>query len=300
MIDCMSHETGNTSSQVALRVIKDLDAAKFNSKKRSRAASRSRVAVRGEPSRAHGTPLEHGTPLGQRFFGDLAESLPHLIWAADARGTRTYCNQRYLDYTGIASVTRVNLCWRELIHPEDRAADETAWERSLQSGLPYHCEYRLRRYDGVYRYFLSRALPVRHEDGFIQQWIGSSTDIHDQKTTEQLMRRLESGAAAGRLAAALAHEINNPLEIVTNAIYLVLQDRRIGKATRNYIELIEEEIARVAQVAMHTLRRESSAFSQQVNQPRDRGGDKNPGKLIPIEEGKAEESRSGTCINPRE
>jgi signal transduction histidine kinase len=82
----------------------------------------------------------------------------------------------------------------------------------------------MRRHDGEYRTFLARAVPTRNEQGELVRWLGTATDIHEQKLAEEVVRRTEKLAATGRLAASMAHEINNPLESVTNSLYLALQD----------------------------------------------------------------------------
>ena len=115
-------------------------------------------------------------------------------------------------------------------------------------------EYRIRRHDGVYRSFLARAIPVRNAADEIERWLGSATDIHDRKLAEETLRRTEKLAAAGRLAASIAHEINNPLEAVTNSLYLALMDTELNADTRTYLMMADRELARVAQVATLTLR----------------------------------------------
>ena len=187
------------------------------------------------------------------MFRDLAESLPQFIWVADHAGVKTYCNRKYLQYTGMQSVDEMNRHWQDCVHPDERKMTSEAWKRCIQSQAPYFSEYRLRRYDGVYRYFLARALPLRNEAGEIQQWLGSSTDVHDQKVAELALRKAEKLAAAGRLAATVAHEINNPLTALTNSIYLALQDQALSESTRRYLKLAENELVRVAHVTTRTL-----------------------------------------------
>jgi len=103
---------------------------------------------------------------------------------------------------------------------------------------------------------------MREEDGHIKLWMGSITDIHDQKQNDEALRRTEKLAATGRLAASIAHEINNPLTSVTNALYLALQDQSLSPTTREYLTLAEQELARAAHVVTHTLR-----FHKQSSQP---------------------------------
>ena len=190
----------------------------------------------------------------EQRFSALAESLPQMVWAADPNGDRTYTNQRYMEYTGLSAEQLVGATWKDLLHEEDVDRTVKLWELSMRTGDPYLDEYRIRRHDGVYRSFLVRAVAVRNAAGEIERWLGSATDIHDQKLAEETLRRTEKLAAAGRLAASIAHEINNPLEAVTNSLYLALMDTELSEETRTYLRMAERELARVAQVATLTLR----------------------------------------------
>ncbi len=195
------------------------------------------------------------------LFRELAESLPQMIWMSDAKGVKTYCNRRYFDYTGIQSVAEMNACWHELLHVEDRSRAKAAWSRSVELELPYHCEYRMRRKDGVYHYFLARGMPRRGPDGLVHGWMGSITDVHEQKLAEKALVRSEKLAIASQMAASIAHQINNPLAAVTNAIYLASQEKHLSEAARTYLQLAESELARVATLTTRSLRfhRQSSA-----------------------------------------
>ncbi len=207
---------------------------------------------------------EEATREREQRFSALAESLPQLVWASNPNGDRIYVNSRYCDYTGMTSDKLVGAHWRDFLHPDDLPRTNDLWYRSMSTGEDYSNEYRIRRHDGVYRSFLARAVAVRNSEGTIERWLGSATDIHDQKLAEEALRRTEKLAATGRLAASIAHEINNPLEAVTNALYLALMDTSLQTDTRTYLKMAEQELARVAQVTTQTLRfhRQSVAAAQ--------------------------------------
>ncbi|HEY6447851.1 MAG TPA: PAS domain-containing protein [Acidobacteriaceae bacterium] len=183
----------------------------------------------------------------------LAESMPQKVWTSDAQGVKTYCNRRYLDFTGISSVAEMNIRWHECVHPEDRRLVRETWANALATGEPYTLSYRLRRHDGVYRHVLARAVPVRGDDGQIEQWLVTTTDIHEQAVAEELLRRTEKLAAAARIAASIAHEINNEVAAVTNALYLALQAKELSPSTRQYLKLADQELARIARATTQTL-----------------------------------------------
>ena len=183
----------------------------------------------------------------------LAEAIPQLVWTASRDGKKLFCNQRYLDYTGVQSFLELDTLWVKFVHPEDQPRALAAWDKALASGEPYSCEYRFRRKDGVYRHFLVRAEPLRSAEGVIERWLGASTDVDDQKVTEAALRHTEKLAAAGRLASSLAHEINNPLSAAINSIYIVMLDAGLSEGNRAYLQQAEAELARVAHVTTQTL-----------------------------------------------
>jgi len=205
---------------------------------------------------------ERGLREREERFRILADSLPQLIWMTDGMGENTYCNQRYLDYLGVTEAERTTIQWLELVHPDDLAPTLKIWNHSVQTGEPYLNEFRLRRKDGMFRYFLARAVPFRNDGGQIERWIGSLTDTHEQKLAEDALRKSEKLATAGRLAASIAHEINNPLAGVTNCLYLALQDDSLKTDTKSYLQTAEEELRRVAHITTQTLR-----FHKQSNSP---------------------------------
>ncbi len=194
-------------------------------------------------------------------FRVLAESLPEFVWIRDDEGRYIYCNQRLLDYVGQPSEWLENHAF-EAVHPDDVDSTIQNWRESVEKGETYLNSYRLRRYDGVYRYFLARAVPMHDEGGRIQRWIGSTTDIHDQKMAEYALRQSEKLKAMARLASSMAHEINNPLSSVVNTLYLVLRDPTLNESTRDLLKVADQELARAVRMATQTLR-----FQRQTTAP---------------------------------
>jgi len=120
----------------------------------------------------------------------LAETIPQLVWTTAPDGTATYFNPRSYDYFHASPEDLLGQGWRQFLHPDDYERAWTLRQHSLVTGNPYEIEYRLRNgKSGEYRWFLSRATPVRDETGQIVKWFGTSTDIDEQKRTEEALRQ---------------------------------------------------------------------------------------------------------------
>ena len=113
-------------------------------------------------------------------FRLLADSMPQLIWTGDAMGNLNYFNQAIFDYSGLTPGQIVD-GWMQTIHPDDREESLKEWANSLTTGKDFLFEHRFRKHDGEYRWQLSRAIPQKDLNGNIQMWVGTSTDIQDQK-----------------------------------------------------------------------------------------------------------------------
>jgi len=112
-------------------------------------------------------------------FRSLADAMPNQAWLARQDGALYCVNQRVDDYIGADALT--NGGWARAIHPDDLARARAAWARAIVAGAAYEIELRLRRADAVYRHFLVRAVPVRGENGATVRWVGTNTDVQEQK-----------------------------------------------------------------------------------------------------------------------
>lgn len=131
----------------------------------------------------------------------LANALPSFVWSATPDGTITWSNARWYEYTGRAAESGKN--WFESVHPDDRERCRQAWTAAVQNGSEYFIDVRHRRDDGVYRWFHTRATPVRDAQNRISSWFGSSTDINDLKHAEEARRDSEERLRFALSAAAL-------------------------------------------------------------------------------------------------
>ncbi|RYZ82515.1 MAG: PAS domain S-box protein, partial [Proteobacteria bacterium] len=114
-------------------------------------------------------------------FRTIADAMPQMVWSTLPNGFHDYYNKRWYQYTGVPEGSTDGDAWAGMLHPDDQQRAQAVWEQSLATGEPYEIEYRLRHYSGQYRWTLGRALPITDESGNITRWMGTCTDIHEQK-----------------------------------------------------------------------------------------------------------------------
>ena len=169
-------------------------------------------------------------------FQTIANSIDHMVWSTRPDGFHDYYNQRWYDFTGVPEGSTDGEGWNDMFHPEDQGRAWSRWRHSLETGEPYHIEYRLKHRSGAYRWVLGRAQPMRSEDGAIVRWFGTCTDIQEiveardvlaqsrealeamvEARTEELRRANEhlhqsqKMEAVGQLTGGIAHDFNNML-----------------------------------------------------------------------------------------
>jgi PAS domain S-box-containing protein len=140
----------------------------------------------------------------------IVDALPAHAWVSRADGHNIYCNQQWLDYSGLTQETAWGWTYRDTIHPDDLDPFVKKWTDLSAIGVPVEAEARFRRFDGEYRWFLIRALPVRDENGNIIKWFGTNTDIDDRKRAESLLageNKILEMVATGKPLAVILNEV---------------------------------------------------------------------------------------------
>ncbi|TDU69312.1 PAS domain S-box-containing protein [Prosthecobacter fusiformis] len=127
---------------------------------------------------------------------DLAEAMPHLVWTCGPDGAWDFVSPQWCEYTGLQEADQRGFGWSNAIHPEDLPVFESAWNAAAHNHSALDLEVRIRRADGLYRWFKTRAVPVKDSAGNILKWYGSNTDIEDIKLTDSILREREAHLSA--------------------------------------------------------------------------------------------------------
>ncbi|MBB5049926.1 PAS domain S-box-containing protein [Rhodopseudomonas rhenobacensis] len=135
---------------------------------------------------------ERASRQSEEAFRTLADALPNHVWSGGPDGMLTWFNPRAYEYSGFHPGELDAGAWSRMVHPDDAERTLKAWSRAVATGEPYENEFRLRRVDGVYRWFLARAVAARDEQGAIVRWIGTSTDVDDQKQIAAELAKLNA------------------------------------------------------------------------------------------------------------
>lgn len=183
---------------------------------------------------------EEALRTSERRFRQLADTMPQVVWTCQADGAITYINGQWSTYSGMTLTDTLQQGMWPALHPADLATNRAQWQRALERGEPYEGEVRMRRHDGVYRWFLERALPVRNETGDIQQWFGVSMDITDRKATEEAL-------------AARAAELRVITDNIRGFISYVDREHRYQFVNAAYEELYGQPRDQIAGQSLRTL-----------------------------------------------
>ena len=127
-------------------------------------------------------------------FEFIAESIPHIVWVAAPDGATEYFNRIGSDYTGQPAEANYRWNWVDLVHPDDVDRARAGWAEAVRTETPFALEYRIRRFDGAFRWHSFRAQPVRGGDGKVTKWVGTATDVEEREELAAEVRRSQRQA----------------------------------------------------------------------------------------------------------
>lgn len=185
-------------------------------------------------------------------FRTLAEAMPQIVWITRPDGANIYFNLQWTAYTGMTLEESHGDGWNRPFHPDDQQPAREAWQKATTEGGTYSVESRLRRADGIYRWWLVRGVPLKDATGAIVKWFGTCTDIHDLKVAElEISRSNRELALAGEALQASVLEQRQLAELLEVERSRLLAAQRVAKVGSWETDLVtltvqwSEETARI-------------------------------------------------------
>jgi PAS domain S-box-containing protein len=214
----------------------------------------------------------------EKRFRLLAQAMPNHVWTATPNGNLDWFNDPVYAYSGAAPGTLDGTHWIDLVHPDDLPHAAAAWARAREHADDYETEFRLRRHDGTWRWHIARAVPIRRADGTVERWIGTNTDIQDQKSaeaelaalaatleqrvterTEELLktrdalRQAQKMESIGNLTGGIAHDFNNLLQVISGNLQMLDDDVAGNARAERHVRNAMEGVNRGAKLAAQLL-----------------------------------------------
>ncbi|MDO1446852.1 PAS domain-containing protein [Rhodocytophaga aerolata] len=184
----------------------------------------------------------------QDFLYTVLEAIPHLAWTSlPNESSVNYYNKRWYQYTALTPEESIGGGWKNIVHPDDFALTVERITAGRKAGQPWEVENRYRRAaDGMYRWHLSRAVPIKDASGNISLWVGTATDIHDQKNTQYALEHTldelnEKNFELDQFVYKTSHDLRAPLSTILGLVTILKQEKE--ECVKNqYIDLIESRV----------------------------------------------------------
>ena len=163
-------------------------------------------------------------------FEFLTDTIPQIVWTTDDLGDINYMNKTWYDYTGLERETPESFDWSKVTHPEDLERFSERWNQSLERSELFELELRLKHSEtGVYRWHLSRAIPMKNKAGRVTMWLGTSTDIHDQKLQQDELIRINE--ELDNFVYVASHDLKTPINNLDGLMKVM--DHRLSEISKN-------------------------------------------------------------------
>ena len=180
----------------------------------------------------------------------IVSTAPDVIFSSQGDGFYEYVSERFHEYTGTSTASDQSVQWLDYVHPDDVDRIKASWMQSVQSGS-YEAEYRLRSKDDIYRWFRSRAVPIRDPQGQIVKWYGTCSDIHDSKLLEQSIR--DSATELEKMVDSRTDELRR-----LSVRLMTLQDQERRRLARDLHDGLGQELAVAKMVLDKVILRKSA------------------------------------------
>ncbi len=189
---------------------------------------------------------EQALRRSEEHFRTLADNISQLAWMADAEGAIFWYNQRWHDYTGTSLEQMKGDGWRRCHHPDHITRVVEKFYRCIEHGEPWEDTFPLRGIDGSYRWFLSRAVPIRDPQGRVLQWFGTNTDITAERDAKEAAEA--ASRAKDRLLAVVSHELRTPLNPILAITSMLQNNPDLSTELREDVATIRRNVEQEARI----------------------------------------------------
>ena len=179
----------------------------------------------------------------------LTNSLPQLVWTCLPDGQCDYLSKQWLAYTGIPKEQQLGLDWTNQIHPDDRERIIPVWHHAVENRTNFRMEIRIRRYDGMYRWFDAQTTRLDDAEGNLVKWFGSNTDIDDKKQIE--LENLEVNEELDKFVYSVSHDLRSPLVGIMGLITLTRDEVQDDEA-KDYLNKMETNVTKLDNI-LHSI-----------------------------------------------
>lgn len=189
---------------------------------------------------------EYSLSESEERLRTMADNISQLAWVCDSLGNVTWYNRRWLEYTGLAFEDMKGWDWSKVQHPDHLDRVIAGVKRSAETGEPWDDTFPLRGKDGEYRWFLSRAVPIRDAHGNIVSWFGTNTDVTEARADQEALR--ETDRHKNEFLAMLAHELRNPLAPIRSAVQVLRLAGGKPEVVASVTDMMERQVGQMGRL----------------------------------------------------
>lgn len=199
---------------------------------------------------------EEAIRQSEKQFKDITEAIPQLVWVCNNEGEVVYFNDKWYEFTGTGPNESLGHGWSRLVHPDDVPGTLKNWNEAQKNAAVVSVEYRLKTADGAYRWVFSRGIPITNNEGRIEKWFGTCTDVHEQKTLAENLERLvaertrelqRSNEDLQQFAHVASHDLKEPVRKIRTFGSRLSHEfgNALPEKAKGYVARMESAAARI-------------------------------------------------------